>query len=174
MATCSICNTENTAGTRWCNICHTNMLNPKIGKLASPSKRLGAFFIDMFATLVSLFMLIYLINFLFSEETDGNISLIWVTLLIIILSLIYFFFYISSTITLCKRGSSFGKDHFGLSVIKEDGSKAGFFTMLIRGIFGKAMISGTILSLGFLWILFDKDNQGWHDKLMSTYVVDKS
>lgn len=43
--------------------------------------------------------------------------------------------------------------------------------MLIREWIGKA-ISGLLLSLGFLWILFDRDKQGWHDKLMSTYVVE--
>ena len=43
--------------------------------------------------------------------------------------------------------------------------------MLIRELIGKA-ISGMILLLGFLWILFDQDNQGWHDKLVSTYVVE--
>jgi len=50
---------------------------------------------------------------------------------------------------------------------------AGFFIMLIREWIGKAIISGMIFSLGFLWILFDRDNQGWHDKLVSTYVVDQ-
>ena len=73
MATCSSCNAEVVPGTRWCNICHTNVVNPSLGKLASPGKRLGAFILD--------------------------------------------------------------------------------------------------LVIPFLWILFDKDNQGWHDKLMSTYVT---
>ena len=57
-----------------------------------------------------------------------------------------------------------------MRVIKEDGTPAGFMTMLLREWIGK-WISGLILLLGFLWILFDKDNQGWHDKLMSTYVT---
>ena len=42
--------------------------------------------------------------------------------------------------------------------------------MLIREWIEK-VISGLILSLGFLWILFARDNQGWHDKLLGTYVV---
>ena len=58
-----------------------------------------------------------------------------------------------------------------MHLIKENGSKANFFTMLIREWIGYS-ISGLILSLGFLWILFDRDNQGWHEKLMSTYVVE--
>lgn len=58
-----------------------------------------------------------------------------------------------------------------MRVIKEDGTGAGFFRMLIRESIGKA-ISGLIFSLGYLWILFDRDKQGWHDKLVSTYVVE--
>ena len=58
-----------------------------------------------------------------------------------------------------------------MRVVKEDGRAAGFFAMLIRESIGKT-ISGMALSLGFLWILFDQDNQGWHDKLMNTYVVE--
>ena len=58
-----------------------------------------------------------------------------------------------------------------MRVVKEDGTNANFFTMLVREWIGK-WISGLILSLGFLWILLDRDNQGWHDKLMSTYVVE--
>ena len=57
-----------------------------------------------------------------------------------------------------------------MRVIKEDGTPAGFMTMRLREWIGK-WISGLVLSLGFLWILFDTDNQGWHDTLMSTYVT---
>ncbi len=58
----------------------------------------------------------------------------------------------------------------GLHVAKENGERAGFFTMLIREVIGK-FISSLVLGLGFLWIVLDKEKQGWHDKLMSTYVV---
>ncbi len=33
------------------------------------------------------------------------------------------------------------------------------------------LVSAAVLSLGFVWILIDKENQGWHDKLMRTFVV---
>jgi hypothetical protein len=31
-----------------------------------------------------------------------------------------------------------------------------------------------VLSIGFLWVAFDKKRQGWHDKLAGTVVVDES
>lgn len=79
--------------------------------------------------------------------------------------------YVIWAFVLFARGTTPGKKLLGMRVVKEDGSNAGFFTMLTREWIGKP-ISGLILSLGFLWILFDRDNQGWHDKLMSTYVVE--
>ncbi|GIW44219.1 MAG: hypothetical protein KatS3mg077_1501 [Candidatus Binatia bacterium] len=69
------------------------------------------------------------------------------------------------------KGLTPGKKLLGIRVIKEDGTSPGFFTMLIRELMGKP-ISALVLFLGFLWILFDRDKQGWHDKLMSTYVVE--
>ena len=45
MANCSSCNAEVAVGFRWCGICHTNVLDPNLGRLASPGKRLGAFVI---------------------------------------------------------------------------------------------------------------------------------
>ena len=32
-------------------------------------------------------------------------------------------------------------------------------------------ISGMVLLLGYVWILVDKKRQGWHDKIVGTYVV---
>ena len=32
-------------------------------------------------------------------------------------------------------------------------------------------ISGFVFYLGFLWVLIDKNKQGWHDKIADTYVV---
>ncbi len=71
---------------------------------------------------------------------------------------------------LFARGTTPGKMLLGMRVARESGERAGFFTMLIRELIGKT-ISFIVFGLGFLWILLDKDKQGWHDKLMNTYVV---
>ncbi|MBI5649101.1 MAG: RDD family protein [Chloroflexi bacterium] len=36
---------------------------------------------------------------------------------------------------------------------------------------GDCGTSGFVFALGFIWILFDTDKQGWHDKIAGTYVV---
>jgi len=158
MANCPSCNAEVPAGTRWCRICRTNAVNPGIGRLASPGKRLGAYVLDLLIPLVALFLI-----FSIGGGIGGRGGVIFGSLLLIA--------YVVWAIVLFARGTTPGKTLLGMRVIREDGRNAGFFIMLIREWIGKA-ISGMILSLGYLWILFDQDNQGWHDKLVSTYVVE--
>lgn len=33
------------------------------------------------------------------------------------------------------------------------------------------LVSGIVLSIGFLWVAFDGKRQGWHDKMAGTYVI---
>jgi uncharacterized RDD family membrane protein YckC len=167
MANCPSCSAEVAPGTRWCGICRTNVLNPRIGRLASPGKRLGAYFLDLLVTLVVLvlFLIFGVVGDGAATGTEGG------TGVGVLLGNVLFLGYIVWAFMLFAKGMTPGKKLLGMRVIKEDGTSAGFFTMLIREWIGKA-ISGLILSLGFLWILFDRDKQGWHDKLMSTYVVE--
>jgi uncharacterized RDD family membrane protein YckC len=58
-----------------------------------------------------------------------------------------------------------------MTVVQESGIPAGFGRMLVREWIGK-WISGIVFGLGYIWILLDKANQGWHDKLVSTFVVE--
>ena len=84
------------------------------------------------------------------------------------------FLFLASLVTalvLFSRGTTPGKKLLGLRVINEDGTPARFMTMLLREWVGKRL-SGMVVGVGFLWIVFDKDNQGWHDTLMSTYVTE--
>jgi len=163
MATCPSCNAEVAAGTRWCGICHSNVVKPELGRLASPGKRLAAYFLDLAVPVFALFLILFVAGIGGSTGTESGSAggLLGFALLVA---------YVVWAFVLFARGTTPGKRLLGMWVIKEDGSHAGFFTMLVREWIGKA-ISGLIFSLGFLWILFDRDNQGWHDKLVSTYVV---
>ena len=164
-ANCSSCNAEVVPGTRWCGICHTNIINPSVGKLASPGRRLGAYVLDLVIPVVALILVFTVIGAGGATGTEAGTGAGG------IIGALLFLAYVVWAFVLFSRGTTPGKNLLGMRVIKEDGAPAGFMTMLIREWIGKA-ISGLILSLGFLWILFDKDNQGWHDKLMSTYVTE--
>ena len=160
MPACPSCNTDYAAGTRWCTICRTNVVNPDIGRLASPGKRLGAYFVDYFVLV--LFVTSYYIGDLLGSVMDaGAIS----TVALILLAA-----YVVLSLFLFARGMTIGKKLLGIRVVSEDGGQAGFLTMLIREWIGK-LISAAAIYLGFIWILIDKENQGWHDKLVRTYVA---
>ncbi len=157
---CSSCNSQIQPGLRWCSICHANTVNSEFGKLASPGRRLGAYVID---SVLPLFLLIFGIAGIAigkgaSLYTTGAMIL-WIGYAV--WSLVLFF-----------KGTTPGKRLLHMYVIREDGKPAGFFVMLIREAIGK-YLSGLVLSLGYFSIVWDKDNQGWHDKLLNTYVVRK-
>src|SRR5215210_7623390 len=56
-----------------------------------------------------------------------------------------------------------------LKVVRTDGSALTITQALIRylGLF----VSFICLAIGVIWVAFDADKQGWHDKIAGTYVV---
>ncbi|MBF8982860.1 RDD family protein [Lutibacter sp. B2] len=123
---------------------------------SSPMKRFFAYFLD--AIVMGLILLIFMVMGAATE----SVGLI---LLSVVISWgVQMFFW--------TKGTSVGKSMLKMSVVNKDtGEKLGFIHMLIREIIGK-FISGLILSLGYIWILIDNDKQGWHDKFVSSIVVD--
>lgn len=67
------------------------------------------------------------------------------------------------------RGTSIGGILLKLQVVRTDARPLTFVVALVRGL--AAAFSVVILFLGFLWIAWDKDKQGWHDKIAGTDVV---
>lgn len=69
-----------------------------------------------------------------------------------------------------KSGQTVGKSMLGIKVVGTDGSRLSTGKALLRYI--GYLVSGIVLSLGFLWIAYDPKRQGWHDKIAGTYVID--
>lgn len=70
------------------------------------------------------------------------------------------------------KSRTIGKYLLGMTVVdRQSGRGVGWGMMFVREIIGK-FISGIILSLGFFWILIDREHQGWHDKLIDAVVVE--
>ncbi|MFZ5424565.1 MAG: RDD family protein [Patescibacteria group bacterium] len=68
-------------------------------------------------------------------------------------------------------GYSVGKRMFGLKVVNKDtGEKLNYFESGIRESIGR-MLSSIVLGIGYLWMLFDKNKQTWHDKLSNSIVI---
>ena len=124
--------------------------------LAKPADRLIAYFIDiLFIVLIAILACV----------------LYFLQLPIVIISLCFYAVIIIVPIIYCAQGTSFGKKRKHLYVVNKDtGVKLSFGSMFLRETIGK-WLSGLIFCLGWIWILIDKDRQGWHDKLCSSVVV---
>lgn len=68
------------------------------------------------------------------------------------------------------RGQTLGKMALGLRVIDAD---TGDYIGIGRGIgrYFARILSGIVLGLGYLWMLWDPRKQTWHDKLVGSVVV---
>lgn len=66
-------------------------------------------------------------------------------------------------------GQTVGKWVCGIKVVAEDGNPLGFKKAFIR--FLGYIISRLSFYIGFLWIAFDRNKQGWHDKIAKTSVI---
>jgi len=67
-------------------------------------------------------------------------------------------------------GQTFGKKAMGIRVIDfSTGGPIGYGRAFIRYI-GR-IVSGLIIYIGYLWMLWDKEKQTWHDKFAGDVVV---
>lgn len=67
------------------------------------------------------------------------------------------------------KGTSIGGIVLGLKVVRIDGQPVTFAVALVRAL--AAAFSIVVLFLGFLWIAWDAEKQGWHDRIAGTVVL---
>ncbi len=67
-------------------------------------------------------------------------------------------------------GRTIGKWVAGITVVGEDGKTPGVAVAIPREMVGRFVATITF-ALGLLWVFFDSNRQGWHDKMAGTYVV---
>jgi uncharacterized RDD family membrane protein YckC/cytoskeletal protein CcmA (bactofilin family) len=67
------------------------------------------------------------------------------------------------------KGTTIGGTVLGLKVIRLDGQPLAFMVGLVRAL--AAGFSIIVLFLGFLWIAWDPEKQGWHDRIAGTVVL---
>ncbi len=68
-----------------------------------------------------------------------------------------------------RDGQTPGKFALGIRVVKADGTAFRDIDAVIRSICYQ--VSAWFFCLGYIWAIFDKKNQTWHDKLAGTVVV---
>ncbi len=67
------------------------------------------------------------------------------------------------------RGQTLGNMIMNIKVIRPDGTNLTFGIAFLRYL--GYIVSAIPLFLGFIWIAFDKQKQGFHDKIAGTFVV---
>jgi uncharacterized RDD family membrane protein YckC len=67
------------------------------------------------------------------------------------------------------RGATVGDIIFGLKVVRVDGRQMDWVSAVVRAL--ACFFSLIVIGLGFFWIAFDREKQGWHDKIAGTVVV---
>ncbi len=83
---------------------------------------------------------------------------------------LYIVYFLYEVISIWKFGKTLGKLIAGVQVVSVNNQPVKLWQAIIRETIGK-LISAQLFSLGYLWALWDKDRQTWHDKLARTYVV---
>ncbi len=68
-------------------------------------------------------------------------------------------------------GQTIGKRVLGIKVVLENGDPLDLKQAFLREFLGKSVLG--VFVLGYFWMLFDKNNQCWQDKVAGTVVVSK-
>ena len=134
-------------------------------------RRMGAYLIDGFVLYLVNFILIFVgtiaMGINASELEGGGIEQIRLLLPLyifgIIVSIAYYTFFHGNT------GQTPGKMICRLKVVRTNGEPLGYGKAFLRWI--GYIVSWFAFALGFLWVIFDRQKQAWHDKIAGTYVL---
>ena len=126
------------------------------------SKRLAAFLIDV-VILYTILQIIIFFTFLFVTP-DIFSQLIRAVPLILIFQFLYFILFWAFA-----NGATPGMMLLRIRIAQANGSEISFGQSVIRYV--GFILSALPLFLGFIWVLFDDQNQGWHDKIAKTIVI---
>lgn len=127
--------------------------------------RYGALIFDFLITLIAMMSFTFMITAVERRSVVGsNKDLLLVGGLTLLLLLINF------VVLAGNNGQTAGMRILGIRIIRTDGKPFTMVRAVIRHLVGYPL-SMSFFFLGFLWILWDPRQQGWHDKLARTVVV---
>ena len=161
---CKICGQDNPPEARFCGNCGATLVTavePPSSAAATAVaveymgfwRRFGAAIID---GIITWFISLVLTGFTYGPAPVGASG--------IVLPLLYYWLFTG------LKGQTPGKMVLGIKVVNSRGERPGLGVAAMREVLGK-LISAIALCLGFLWIAWDKEKQGWHDKIAGTHVV---
>lgn len=134
--------------------------------------RLAGFWVRFWALTIDL-IIISILNFLLINPLVKFISMpnllaYWLQMNLISLGLLGYLYLVLMT---RFWSQTLGKMIMGIKVIRTDGQPLDLLTVLFRELVGRTISQAFGLHLGYLWMLFSKRKQTWHDQLGDTLVV---
>lgn len=143
-------------------------------EVASFGRRLGAWVIDA-AVIVGATLFVYVVIQLFTgfgtayilyEEREEPVGY-WLLRIFAVVGTLGYVAFMTAL-----DGQTLGKRATGIMVLRPDGHPIDLQMSLIRA--AVAVVSLLALGIGFLWAIWDKDHQTWHDKVAGTSVFNWS
>ena len=138
-----------------------------IGSLESAGfgLRYGAWMFDFLITLIAIMVFTFIVTAVSRQSVVGsNRDLFLVAGLTLLLFLLNFVVLAGTT------GQTAGMRILGIYIVRESGKPFTIKQAAVRHLLGYPL-STAVFFLGFLWMLWDPRQQGWHDKLARTIVV---
>lgn len=132
-----------------------------MGAIAAETVQKGGFWIRTIAYIIDAIILIVVYAIVSAIITDAGTAYA----LNLLVAIVYFVYFWSEA----GGGRTPGMRVFGLRVVKTDGSSLDYVRAFIRYV--GLIIAFIPIAIGVIWIAFDANKQGWHDKIAGTYVV---
>ena len=159
---CPDCGTELGEEENFCSSCEARVRVLGIEK-ASIGARFASYIIDFHILVVFRIFINSILSFILPEYSYEPIAFTTTNLFFFIIDVSYFIYFFGKSQTLGMMVTK-------VKLCMTDGTypigyKKGAIRLIGMG------ISEAAIGLGFLWILIDKNRQGWHDKIAGTYVV---
>jgi uncharacterized RDD family membrane protein YckC len=127
--------------------------------------RYGAWMFDFLITLIAIMLFTFAVTAASRRSVVGSNSdlfiVVGLTLLLVVMNFV---------VLAGKGGQTAGMRILGIYIIRVDGTPFTLKEAALRHLIGYPL-SMAACFLGFLWMLWDPQQQGWHDKLARTIVV---
>ncbi len=179
MAVCPNCGRENTEEARFCSACGSPLAVVSDTAFPPPAVSLAAatyagFWVRLAAWIIDAVIIVFGTSFVRMfwfrlAGGDGDLgpsfAVIGGTVITTLLLPALYFVLLTGL-----KGQTLGKMAAGISVVNQEGLVPGVGRAALRETVGK-FVSTIALLLGFLWVVWDPEKQGWHDKMAGTHVV---
>jgi len=127
--------------------------------------RYGAWMFDFLITLIAIMTFTFIVTAVSKQSVvEANSDLMIVAGLTLLLLLLNFVVFAGLS------GQTIGMRILGIRIVRVDGRPFTSRDAIVRHLVGYPL-SMAAFFLGFLWMLWDPRQQGWHDKLARTVVV---